>query len=276
MSCITTLCENTAAGKDLIAEHGLSFWIEHNNHHILFDTGQGFCLKHNTGILNIPLADADAIVLSHGHFDHTGGLPDALEAIHDPRVFLHPGAMMPRYICRPSEPVRAIGIPRQASEMLEENATLVLIRQPKEVCCGIFVTGSIPRKTDFEDSGGPFFFDEACQEPDTFPDDQSLYFETSAGTVVVLGCAHAGIVNTLMYILELTQGRPIHAIIGGTHLVAAGEERMCRTLDYLRGLGMQRLHTAHCTGFVAMTRLYGAFPEQYAPCPVGTILHFND
>lgn len=276
MSSITTLCENTAAGKGLIAEHGLSFWIEHNNHCILFDTGQGFCLKHNAGILHIPLADADAIVLSHGHFDHTGGLPDALAVMKQPRVFLHPGALMPRYVCRPEAPVIEIGMPRPAAELLEEKAVLLFTREPREVCPGIFVTGTIPRKTDYEDSGGPFFFDEACLEPDTFPDDQALYFESSAGTVVVLGCAHAGIVNTLMYIRELTHNRPIHAVIGGTHLVAAGEERMRRTLDYLRELGMQRLHTAHCTGFIAMARLYEAFPEQYAPCPVGTIVTFQE
>ena len=276
MSCITTLIENTAAGKGLLAEHGLSFWIEHNDHRILFDTGQGFCLKHNAEVLNIPLADADAIVLSHGHFDHTGGLPDALGAIEQPRIFLHPGALLPRYVCRPEEPVREIGISRHASELLEDQATLVFTREPTEICPGIFVTGPIPRKTDFEDSGGPFFYDEAGREPDTFPDDQALYFETSAGTVVVLGCAHAGIVNTLMYIRELTDNLPLHAVLGGTHLVAASNERMEQTLNYLQELNVQQLQAAHCTGFVAAARLYEAFPEQYAPCPVGTLTTFQE
>ncbi|MCK5863045.1 MAG: MBL fold metallo-hydrolase [Candidatus Hydrogenedentes bacterium] len=275
MSRITVLCENTAAGKHLTGEHGLSFWIEHNNHSILFDTGQGYCLKHNADILGISLPSADAIVLSHGHFDHTGGLPDALAETNMPSVFLHPQALSPRYACR-EDGSYEIGMAQPIEELLRKRAKLIFTEGPTELCPGIFVTGTIPRQTDFEDSGGPFFWDEDGSELDTFPDDQALYFETSAGTVVVLGCAHAGIVNTLMYVQKLTDNNPIYAVLGGTHLVAANEERMNKTLDFLRTLQIQRLQPAHCTGFIAMARLWHAFPDQYAPCPVGSIINIPE
>ena len=275
MSRITVLCENTASQKGLLAEHGLAFWIEHNGRNILFDTGQGYCLKHNAHALNVPLESTEAIVLSHGHFDHTGGLVDALTAANLPPVFLHPMALTPRYVCRDGER-REIGMPQPAEELLSDRVRLVMTKKPTEVFPGIFATGTVPRFTDYEDSGGPFFFDRDCSEPDTFPDDQALYYETSAGTVVVLGCAHAGIVNTLQYIRNLTDNVPIYAVLGGTHLVAASEERIDKTIAFLQELQVQRLHPAHCTGFVAMAQLWQAFPDRYAPCPVGTIMEIDD
>lgn len=275
MAFITTLCENTAAGKGLIAEHGLSFWIKHEDHNILFDTGQGYCLKHNAEALGIALSQTDAIVLSHGHFDHTGGLLDALHIGNFPPVFLHPMALIPRYACRENEEIREIGMPRSVEEVVSDRAKLVLTKKSTEISPGVFVTGTIPCTTDFEDSNAPFFLDEMGRERDTFPDDQALYFQTPKGTVVVLGCAHRGMVNTLKYIQEITDKYPIYAVLGGTHLVAANQERIDKTIAFLQDIQVQRLHAAHCTGFIAMAQLWHAFPKQYAPCPVGTILNFE-
>lgn len=292
MARITVLVENNAAGQGLLPEHGLSFWIEHGDHRILFDTGQGFVLKHNAERLGIPLETADAVVLSHGHFDHAGGLAQVLETGKPPVVFAHPAAFAPRYAVLPGgpatarkrgcnplpapSPAREIGMPHIDEQGVRNRTQLVWTETPTEVAAGVWATGPVPRETDFEDTGGPFFMDDAGQKPDEFPDDQALYFETGRGTAVVLGCAHAGVINTLRYIRKLTDNRPLYLVIGGTHLVAASEKRMDKTVEEIERLGIERLMPGHCTGFPAIARLSHEFPKQYAPCPVGTVIEINE
>jgi 7,8-dihydropterin-6-yl-methyl-4-(beta-D-ribofuranosyl)aminobenzene 5'-phosphate synthase len=276
MSRITVLCENTATGKDLLAEHGLSFWIEHQGHTLLFDTGQGHVLKNNAQCLNISLDMAEALVLSHGHFDHTGTVSLILENEKSPKIYTHPAALAPRYTQLPDGSVREIGLPKNAERAIRQKKNLVWTEAPIEIFPGLFATGTIPRQTDFERSSGPFFVDRACRQPDEFPDDQALYFGIPQGTVVVLGCAHSGVINTLHYIQNLTDHRPIHLLIGGMHLVAASSERMDRTVEELRRLDVHRLMPAHCTGFPAMARLWQEFPERYTPCPVGTVIEIEE
>lgn len=276
MPRITVLVENTAAGLGLLAEHGLSFWIEHGGYRILFDTGQGFVLQNNARRLNIPIETADAVVLSHGHFDHTGGLADVLDVENPPALFLHPDALTPRYAQMPDGTPREIGMPKPAVEAIYRRSNPIKTESPTEICAGIFVTGTIHRQNDFEDSGGPFFSDFACRKPDEFADDQALFFETAQGTVVLLGCAHAGVVNTLTYVKTLMDNRPIHAVIGGTHLVSANPERMDKTVEILRRFNVQRLMPAHCTGFPPMARLWQEFPDQFAFCPTGTVIEFEE
>lgn len=272
---ITVLVENTAGGPGLLAEHGLSFWIEFGKHRILFDTGQGYVLKHNADRLGILLDTAEGLVLSHGHYDHTGGLADTLETQTSPVLFLHPAALKPRFARRPDGTAREIGMPEHCINLAKEKARLLWTKEPTSIFEGISVTGPIPRQTAYEDSGGPFFIDNACQQPDPFLDDQALYMETGKGTVVVLGCAHAGVINTLKYVQDITNHRPIHSVIGGMHLVAASRERIEQTVAELRQLNIQYLMPLHCTGFYAMARLYHEFPEKYRHCPVGTKVEFN-
>ncbi len=176
---ITVLVENTAAGLGLLAEHGLSFWIEHGGHRILFDTGQGFVLKNNAQRLDILIENTDAVALSHGHFDHTGGLADVLDVENPPALFLHPDALAPRYARLPDGTSREIGMPPLGVEAVRKKSSPVWTESPTELCAGIHVTGAIPRQNDFEDSGGPFFSDGACKKPDEFADDQALFFDTA-------------------------------------------------------------------------------------------------
>jgi 7,8-dihydropterin-6-yl-methyl-4-(beta-D-ribofuranosyl)aminobenzene 5'-phosphate synthase len=274
---ITTLVENTAAGRGTLGEHGLSFWIETGTHRVLFDTGQTpDVLFHNAERLKIDLASTDAIVLSHGHYDHASALADVLKRSNQPKLYLHPTALERRFSRHRDGSIQDVGIPGALTKQtLEGWAKLIWTTEPTQIVPALFVTGQIPRLTDYEDTGGDFHLDETCTRPDSIADDQAIYFDTPEGLVVVLGCAHAGVINTLHHIRSATGQRPVHAVIGGMHLVHASPDRVNETTEALRQFNLRRLAPTHCTGARAAARLWSEFPESWQPCPVGTTFEFE-
>jgi len=273
---ITVLAENTVRHANLLAEHGLALWIEADGHRILFDTGQGHVLRHNAEQLEIPLDTADVVVLSHGHFDHTGGLNDVLSSATQCTLCLHPAALEKKYARERTPPHRSIGISGLNEQVLRRRTqALVWTLEPTKLMDGVHLTGEIPRRNDFEDTGGPFYLDDACSEADPLLDDQALYIEMPAGIIVVLGCAHAGVINTLNYIAELTDRKRICAVLGGMHLVGASARRLERTIDNLHEMRIGHLGPAHCTGRAATAALWAAMPDRCIPCHVGTRLKFD-
>ncbi len=268
---ITVLVEDEAGDDGLRAEHGLCFHIERGGRRMLFDTGQGGVLADNARRMEISLDDTDIVVLSHGHYDHTGGLGVVLNAAGEIPVYAHPAAFEPKYSRSDSGNIREIGMPFGAKD-IGRRADIVYVEGPIEIADGCRATGPVPRETDFEDTGGPFFVDAECRNADDLVDDQAVFFAGARGTVVILGCAHAGVVNTLRYVRALTGGRKIDTVIGGMHLLRAGEERLGRTIDTFRRLAVRRLAPAHCTGRAAQMRIREAFPECWFSCPAGTVV----
>ena len=272
---ITSLVENTAGTSGVLAEHGLSFWLETNSQRILFDTGAGNVLSNNSEKLGVELNLVDAIILSHGHYDHTSGLAEVLNAAPHAKVFAHPDAFEPKFKRKKTGTGHYIGIPDSGSYAVRSQVTnIITTNEPTEISDGLFVTGEIPRVTTFEDHDGSFFLDEACESPDPFLDDQAMFFNTEQGTVVILGCAHAGVINTLRYIQQLTDGKSIHAVIGGMHLNQASEEQVFRTVEVFRELEVACIGPCHCTGMEATAALWSSFPNNCLWMSAGTTKTF--
>lgn len=277
MITVTTLVENTARGPGILGEHGLAWWIDTGAHRVLFDTGQGMALTHNAARLGIDLARADAIVLSHGHFDHVGGLEAALQAAPRATLFLHPRAIEPKFSgSNPESGARRISIPFVETESFRNDGRRVVAsRAPCEIVPGVWMTGEIPRTNDFEDTGGPFFLDAGLSRPDPLLDDQALFIKGRDGIVVVLGCAHAGVGNTLGAVARLTGQPTIHTVVGGMHMERAGRRRMEATIEAFRSFDVRRLGAAHCTGPIATAAFWREFPDRCIPCAAGTKLSFG-
>ncbi len=248
---ITVLVENTAGKRGLLGEHGLSFFIEADNCRFLFDTGQGMTLIHNAEVLGISLQNLDAIALSHGHYDHSGGLPHLLPFSQNTDLYLHPDAILPKY-----SPRGDIGFSLDEATLRSSFRRVITTEKPTKITDGVYLTGSIPRNHDLEDTGGLFWHDQNHDEVDRILDDQALYLHTERGLVVVLGCAHAGVINTLDYISQITDQQEIYAVIGGMHLLRASHERLMATVATLKKYRIQLLGANHCTGLGAIVFLW--------------------
>jgi 7,8-dihydropterin-6-yl-methyl-4-(beta-D-ribofuranosyl)aminobenzene 5'-phosphate synthase len=136
----------------------------------------------------------------------------------------------------------------------------------------VLATGEVPRLTAYEDVGGAFFTDRACTQPDLLPDDQALAVRTPRGVVLLLGCAHSGVVNTIDYVAQLLGEGQLFAVVGGMHLMKASRERIKATLHAFERYNVQRIGPCHCTGIAATAALWHHFTERCRECSVKTVL----
>ena len=275
---ITVLCENSVAGPfGLLGEHGWAAFVETGSSRILFDTGQGQGLLNNSLVLGVDLRQIDAIALSHGHYDHTSGLPQVLQVKGQVPVFAHPDIFLERYWAR-GQVKRHIGIRFRRAYLESLGACFEFTTGFSEIFPGIYITGEVPRVTDFEppdpDMKVPAA-DGSTMHQDQLRDDLSMVVDTPSGLVVILGCAHAGIVNILKWCQANLPGRPFHTVMGGTHLGFARAEQFERTLEALEEFQIQRLGASHCTGLVNASRLYCAMGDRFFHASAGISLEVS-
>jgi len=262
---ITTLSENTASFAGLLAEHGLSVLVETDEVNVLLDTGLSISVANNVEALGVDLKKVDKIVISHGHHDHTGGLRDVLRKMRKKvDVIGHPDIMASKYAKREGFPAGYIGIPFDRRELEHLGGNFVLTPEPVQISENITTSGEVPMKTGYEDID-PFLKEMKGDElvPDKLLDDRALFIKTDKGLVVILGCAHRGIINTLYHAQELTGEQRIEMVIGGCHLMGSSEERVWLTIAALKELGVHKIGVSHCTSLPAAAMMAHEFGEDF-------------
>lgn len=272
----TVLCENSVFyTRCLTAEHGWAVFLETPGGNFLWDTGQGLGILHNASILGVDLRSLDAILISHSHFDHTGGLEKVLEITGEIPVYAHPDIFVPTYDIKKGEAPVHVGIPFTREYLESIGARFNLSRSFREIVPGIFLSGEVPRVTDFEvGNDWPVQF-----EPDGktivnyVPDDQTLVVNTEHGLLILLGCAHSGIINVIDHIIEKCKCSRIAAIIGGTHLGPATPEQQNKSIQKLQEYDIERIGVSHCTSMSVCSQLSKVFTDRFFNCNVGTVIN---
>jgi len=272
---LTILCENSVARPfGLLGEHGFACYLETPQGNYLFDTGQGQTLVPNARHLGKELGAIEALLISHGHYDHTGALPQVLEGCNGLDIYGHPDIFAKRYWEMEGHR-RYVGIPFQREYLDALGARFHLNRELVEVGPGVYLTGEIPRRNAWEKGDSRLVADTATGEtrqPDPLADDLSMVVSTPRGLLLVLGCAHAGLINIIDYVTEKFGDERIHAVVGGTHMGFSGEEQFEATLDLLDRLQIEKVGVSHCTGLPKAAQLSARLGERFFFGNVGTVL----
>jgi 7,8-dihydropterin-6-yl-methyl-4-(beta-D-ribofuranosyl)aminobenzene 5'-phosphate synthase len=257
---ITVLVDNNSA-PHLYGEWGLSFLIEDQGIRVLFDTGGSDLFIQNAAKLGVDLLDLDYIVLSHGHWDHSWGLEPLLQLYYQkskaelrrPKFIAHPYALLPKQQPATGE--------ENGVTVTEETVSRVFPVQfsktPVKLSERLIFLGEIERKFDFEEFEPTYqiILPDGSTAPDCLIDDSALAYQTLEGLVIISGCAHSGICNTIEYAKKVCGEERIVDVIGGFHLINPSPEKLKGTIRYLESLGLSAFHVCHCVDLTSKVAL---------------------
>ena len=270
---LTILCENSVdrvSPYGLLGEHGFSCHLQTPAGDYLFDTGGGMTIMNNAKLLGIDFTKLQGIMFSHGHFDHTGGLKQVLEQTGKIPIYAHPDLFSEHYSKNSGKMVN-IGVPWPQTELEKLGADFNFSATPYEVTPGLLLSGAVPRINQVE-TGDPNLVSHSKsgeQITDPLGDDLSLFINTEKGLVILLGCAHAGLLNIIDHAIKVTGQKKVTMVLGGTHLKFCSEEQMTATLDRLEELDIDKIGASHCTGLRGARMLAERFGERFFSASVG-------
>ncbi len=276
---LTVLCDNVVGIVGGIGEHGYAIFIETEGGPYLFDTGSGVGIISNAKLLGKDLQAVKKIFLSHGHYDHTGGLTNVLDLVSPVPVYAHPAVFGEKYSVSKKDDrteTKFIGIPQRRALLEAKGAYFQLDTDFREVGEGVFLTGEIPRTMGFEAVEKRLTVKvNNAFETDMFPDDQALVLSTKKGLVVLLGCSHAGTINTLRYVQLKLKDEPLYAVIGGTHWGFLKEENFAASVEILKQMDISIIGVSHCTGIPVASKLMNEFGDRAFYASVGTVIEIS-
>jgi 7,8-dihydropterin-6-yl-methyl-4-(beta-D-ribofuranosyl)aminobenzene 5'-phosphate synthase len=277
---LTIVVENSASisNSSVWAQHGLSIFLElgygPERMKLLLDTGASSeVMQHNADALHLDLCHLDLICLSHGHYDHTGGLMGVLQRLNGRICILaHPDIFAPKLKERPI--LKFIGPPFTRAGAEAAGSIMLEARGPVAIAQGVMTTGEVPRIEPFEKVEDFWTIKDGQYCEDKIPDDQALAINMEGkGLVVITGCAHAGIINTIRHAQKITGVEELYAVLGGFHLMGADDKRIDSTAEALHSLDPAIVRPGHCTGQKAVCRLQEALGERCQPLAVGDSIH---
>lgn len=245
---ITALMDNKLTGrKDLMCEHGLSLLVSSGGKSLLFDCGSSEKTLYNAQKLGVELGKLDAVVLSHAHYDHAGGFRFLAERYPVARLFIGPGFFEEKYAVS-DNCYRSLAAGFDRTFLAERGIAHTVVEGAAEILPGIHAISGFLRIEPMETIPERFVrLTEAGLVIDDFRDELCLALETGEGVVLLVGCAHPGIINMVRHVGALL-GKPVRAVLGGTHLSEADPARIRYTVDALEEMGVKLLGLSHCSG----------------------------
>lgn len=273
---LVVLIENKSCSDEMLPEHGMSIYIEFNGVTALYDTGQTDLIIENSLAAGIAPSDIDIIAISHGHYDHTGGLLPLLKTNPNQiSIYTGIGAFRQKYASKTDKPMYENGLPYPLEEIEDLAKEIIEVEGKAEIAPNMYLIGPAPFKTKFENVHPRMQLkDGEDYIPDDMADERSLVLDTSEGLVILTGCAHRGPANIVLDVKEKFPGKEIALILGGFHLGMTDEEELEEKIELFKNFNIPAIGLCHCTGGKATRRFIKEFPDNCFIAPTGTEIVF--